>query len=371
MVERKRILLCWAEDHNVWRGYFSYFDEIGDLQILFWVIKSTDVRTKRRPIFKELRGRIFVKGLSQVIDDFKPDVIVVLHIFEPTSWHAMFHAIKKKIPIIILEAIHIYPLEWTRKPRKFKPFLFKLLVPIVGLVYNTYLRRRKVQLLCITRRSQRFMERLGFKDVEYALQPYAFFYSGRSALRPSQHRHQGFRLLYVGRFTEMKNLFFVLDLLKDFKIEGRISAPNFTFTMVGGGGEEDSSIKRYVEENGLDDIVKIVGQQPHETLEAYYRSSDLFVLASYDVLGAVALEALENRLPILIADKSGFSSLMEIYQDRLIFEQNNKQNLREKLLWCIRNKRGLPAMGARLYADLQKEECEGKEKLKALINKAA
>ena len=113
-------------------------------------------------------------------------------------------------------------------------------------------------------------------------------------------------ILTVSRMVPAKGLDRVIDALA--LLKNKIS---FHCYMGGGENEEAISleekaaeiqIKKRIEENKLSDHVTMIGQVPHDTiLPAYYRNSDLFILASrYEPFGLTTMEAMAcGTIPIV------------------------------------------------------------------------
>ncbi len=113
-------------------------------------------------------------------------------------------------------------------------------------------------------------------------------------------------ILTVSRMVPAKGLDRVIDALA--LLKNKIS---FHCYMGGGENEEAVSqeekaaeiqIKKRIEENKLSNHVTMIGQVPHDTiLPAYYRNSDLFILASrYEPFGLTTMEAMAcGTIPIV------------------------------------------------------------------------
>src|SRR5690606_6123643 len=113
--------------------------------------------------------------------------------------------------------------------------------------------------------------------------------------------------LFCGRFIELKNPLFVLEIFKKiYELDYSVK-----LTMIG-EGELLSSCKEYVKKNGLVDLVDFPGYLPHEEIIPYYLCSDIFLFPGKkgefgfaETQGLVLQEAQAMRLPILISDVGG------------------------------------------------------------------
>ncbi|KKQ28133.1 MAG: Glycosyl transferase group 1 [Candidatus Magasanikbacteria bacterium GW2011_GWC2_37_14] len=87
------------------------------------------------------------------------------------------------------------------------------------------------------------------------------------------------------------------------------SIPNLVWLVVGTGNKKDWFLEE-VRKNGLQSVVRYLGEIPHDNLKPYYYLADLFVLLTHpderreEGLGMVFLEAAACGLPV-VAGKSG------------------------------------------------------------------
>jgi len=113
-------------------------------------------------------------------------------------------------------------------------------------------------------------------------------------LENSQFQHPIF--LYVGQLISRKGVKYLLEACKLLK---QTSDRPFTLLLVG-DGEQRPELEVFVQEHGLDDRVKFVGQVDYAKLGAYFRSSDVFVFPTLeDIWGMVVLEAMAFGKPVL------------------------------------------------------------------------
>lgn len=108
-------------------------------------------------------------------------------------------------------------------------------------------------------------------------------------------------LLFVGRLTRVKNIFFILEILY------LLVQRNFPFHMVFvGDGPDEKSLKKQAEERGLSERITFTGSiRDRELLKGLYLRSDLFLFPScYDVSSIVQIEAASQKLCGLFVDGS-------------------------------------------------------------------
>jgi len=99
------------------------------------------------------------------------------------------------------------------------------------------------------------------------------------------------RIVYLGNLLSHKN---PMPLVKS------MQHLNDVELILIGSGKEESSIKRYIIENKLSDVVKIENDLTDSQISEYFNSADAFCLPSqYEAFGLVYLEALDHGLPLI------------------------------------------------------------------------
>ena len=105
-----------------------------------------------------------------------------------------------------------------------------------------------------------------------------------------------FAIGHVGRFTAQKNHAFLIDVFTEVA-----KRRDDAVLLLVGSGEAGASVKALVDERGLTDRVKFLGQR--SDVNRLYQSFDAFVLPSlYEGLGLVGIEAQVAGLPCLFSD---------------------------------------------------------------------
>ena len=105
----------------------------------------------------------------------------------------------------------------------------------------------------------------------------------------------------VGRFVPIKNM----AMLVDAAARIRSSLPDLHLLLVGEGPELDS-LRQQAARLGLTGAITFAGYVPQEEMAAYYRTGDVFALASdFDNSPNVVLEAMACGLPAVATDVGG------------------------------------------------------------------
>ena len=143
--------------------------------------------------------------------------------------------------------------------------------------------------------------------------------------------------LFVGRITDVKNIFFILDSLKLLKEDGI----KFKMLYVGTGPDE-KKLKEKIKEYNMEDSVIMTGRiMDRILLSAIYARADLFLFPSlFDTSSLVQVEAAVNETPGLFIEGSvtaytvtnnvsGFTTELDVnkYKDRIKEIINDKKLL--------------------------------------------
>lgn len=137
-----------------------------------------------------------------------------------------------------------------------------------------------------------------------------------------------YTFLFVGRINEVKNIFFLLEVLK------RLKQKNISYKMLYvGEGPDEKKLKQKIKEYHLEESVILTGKiTDREYLKAIYYVSDLLLFPSlFDASSLVQIEAASQKTPTVFIEGSvtsntitnnvnGFTALddVEKYTDRVI-----------------------------------------------------
>lgn len=190
-----------------------------------------------------------------------------------------------------------------------------------------------------------------FKDYGYKKEP-VVIYNGTD-LKPCDNKKELVKLvndkynlkkddnllLFVGRITSVKNIFFIMDVLK------RLKEKNFSYKMIFvGDGPDDKKLKNKINEYNLNDRVIMTGKiMDRSLLSAIYTRADLLLFPSlFDASSLVQIEAAVNETPGLFIENSvtsdtvennvsGFKCKLDLetYADKIIDIFSNRKFLKE------------------------------------------
>lgn len=157
-----------------------------------------------------------------------------------------------------------------------------------------------------------------------------------------------FNLLFIGRFVEVKNVYFILDVLKKlFKIN-----KDFNFVFLGYGPEQ-AKMQKFVKENDMENVVKFTGKiDDVETKSIIIKNTNLLFFPSvYDTDGIVKIECACYDVPTLCIKDTGVASNIVDNHNGFV-EENNKEKFVERLDWLIKNVDFVKNVGKNANLDL-------------------
>lgn len=133
-------------------------------------------------------------------------------------------------------------------------------------------------------------------------------------------------LISISRLSKEKNIDFMLGAVRG--LARRCQVP-FRFLIIG-DGEERHHLQARINDEGLANLVTLVGAVPPEEIPTYCRLSDIFLFASRsETQGMVILEAMAAGLPVVAVRSSGID---DIVQD----EVNGFKTPPDPARWCDR-----------------------------------
>jgi glycosyltransferase involved in cell wall biosynthesis len=137
-------------------------------------------------------------------------------------------------------------------------------------------------------------------------------------------------LLYVGRFSEEKNVQILIRALGKLKND----FPKIKLNLVGSGPEEEK-LKKMVKRFGLEKNVQFLGHLKREEIFSLYQTHKILVLPSkIESLGLVIVEALSQNLVPIVRKTYGPK---EIINNEKFFFDGNEDELYEKIKNVLRN----------------------------------
>lgn len=129
--------------------------------------------------------------------------------------------------------------------------------------------------------------------------------------------------LFVGRLEDVKQPMMLLEAFCQADI------PNSILFFVGEGGLH-REMQNYIMEKNLQDSVILTGRKTGDSLFAWYRLADYFVLPSkFEPFGAVVNEALLVGCRVIVSDKVGASTLVDDHNGVVVPYDDNSRLVME------------------------------------------
>ena len=140
-----------------------------------------------------------------------------------------------------------------------------------------------------------------------------------------------FVICMAGSLKGMKNPDTVLECLA--RMTPEENATLRPFLLLAGDGPMRSALERSVEEAGLQDRVRFLGQLPQDRIRDVLEASDCYVSASdFEGTSLSLMEAMSHRLPIVASDVPGLRDMIRDGRNGLLFVRRDPESLRDCLL---------------------------------------
>lgn len=154
-------------------------------------------------------------------------------------------------------------------------------------------------------------------------------------------------LVYIGRFDREKNLYRALRIFK----EALNELKNVKFLIIG-NGEEKKELVSFVRENGIPNVIFV---NFIENVASYFHLFDLlFITSNREGFPITVWEAMDKRLPILSTNVGGIKEVVENTKCGLIFEPNDEEDGKRKLVYLMLNDKERKILGENGYFALHK-----------------
>jgi len=148
------------------------------------------------------------------------------------------------------------------------------------------------------------------------------------------------RLLFVGRFREQKNLFFLLDEIKGLIQIGKTFEVHFV-----GGGPLEYALKQYAKKLEIRNIFwhEWCGK---EELRRHYQNAYCMINPSlYEGMPNVVLEAMACGLPVIASNVIGNNTLVRHGETGFLFDLERPEKFREAVIRLLKDQKLACMMG--------------------------
>lgn len=239
-------------------------------------------------------------GYQAILKEMGTIDLVHLNVFYKAGLFALELKNKYQIPYIITE-------HWTAfldiSPIKFTPFQ-KHSIQKIG---------RNASLLCpVSHDLKKALQKFGFKG-PYEVVPNVVD-TNLFNFQSLKEDPEKIKLLHISTlYDPHKNVTGLLNVIKKLSVIRQ----DFSFSIIGNAHIEKH--QQRISELGIDHIVSIAAEIPHEEVATAMQAHDLFVLFSnYENLPCVIIEAQASGLPVLASDVGGISEMINEKSGKLV-----------------------------------------------------
>ena len=154
----------------------------------------------------------------------------------------------------------------------------------------------------------------------------------------------------IGKYQERKNLQMMVEVVEEL-------LPKYDLHLTIAGEisnhfhqEYYDNITKYVKEHNLEDKVTFYANIKRDQVFNIYKESDVYVIPSTGEPASITvIESMSCSVPAISGSDNGTASYIDYGKTGYVFEDNNKDDLREKLEKIICDKDNLVKMGAAGY----------------------
>jgi glycosyltransferase involved in cell wall biosynthesis len=169
---------------------------------------------------------------------------------------------------------------------------------------------------------------------------------------PRQKTHRVTRFLFVGRFREQKNLFY---LLKQMNILSRKIHKNFELHLVGDGPLK-AELQKYSRKLSIRNKVFWHSWCDNERLKCYYQNADCLISTSkYEGMSNVLLEAMACALPVVASNVIGNNTLVKHGETGFLFALQRPEEFQKAIFNILNNNDLIYNMGQKARSYVEKE----------------
>lgn len=154
----------------------------------------------------------------------------------------------------------------------------------------------------------------------------------------------------IGKYQKRKNLQMMIEAVEEL-------LPKYRLHLVIAGEmsnhfheEYYQKVSAYVKEHKLEKVVTLLANLDRNAVVKEYKRADVFVLPSTDEPAAIShLEAMAFSIPAISGSNNGTANYIKNGITGYIFEDNNKEDLKEKMEKIISDQDNLMKMGTAAY----------------------
>ncbi|MHA1845997.1 MAG: glycosyltransferase family 4 protein [Promethearchaeota archaeon] len=143
-------------------------------------------------------------------------------------------------------------------------------------------------------------------------------------------------LLYLGSIKKIKGTDILLNAFINLG-EKYVEYHRLKLLYVG-DGEMRESLEKKVKRTNFKKYITFLGYISHEVIPEIYKLSDIYIIPSlFEGTPISLLEAMYNGMPIIASNSRGIREIITDKKDGLLFEANNAESLKKKIIYLIEN----------------------------------
>lgn len=145
-------------------------------------------------------------------------------------------------------------------------------------------------------------------------------------------------LLFVGRLTEIKGIFPLVEAMKNVRRDIRL-------VMIG-DGDARPALEEKIKEAGLEHRIQLTGALNGELVQAWIERSAALILPSYhETQGIVLMEANALAKPVIAMDLGGMSEVVEHFENGLLMPDHKPLTISGAVNFLFENRTLMAEMG--------------------------
>ncbi len=272
------------------------------------------------------------KGLSDVLKNEKPDAIIVSG-FSSATMKVLWHAMPRRIPYIIWSG----SIENESKNNSIIRKLQRKILTTCASSFVAYGSLAKEYLINLGAPEAKVKIAMNTVDTD-------FYYNNTNKIRNSFSITGTPHFLYLGYLVPRKNVKLLLQAVYQLSKKRR----DFILDIVGDGSDKPE-LENFVQEHGIEDLVKFHGFRQKEELPNFLANSRaLLFQTDFDIWGLVLNEAMASGVPCLASFNAGATTdLIDENLTGIAINYENTTMVVEKIEFFIENPKISAQMGQR------------------------
>ena len=161
-------------------------------------------------------------------------------------------------------------------------------------------------------------------------------------------------ILCVGKYERRKNIRMLLEIFEELYQQ-------YSLTLTVAGECSSKFHKEYkmqqedfIEEHHLETNVTLLQNLSRNEIDGLYRQADLFVIPSTDEPASISqMEAMAFSVPVICSDTNGTACYVKDGESGYLFQDNNKEALKETILRMVSDRERMVEMGSKSYEEVE------------------